>query len=128
MLNLVPSLQFNRTCYISTYLLGIASWKRELHRGHTINSLAVDDTYAREHDRFNFACFWALTARLVDHPCRDSLQERNGSITNSLSFSPTVSSQVSTLVSSQCEIFVGWHSTTRRIASMLVSSKKRLRY
>ena len=129
MLNLVPSLQFNRTCYISTYLLGIASWKRELRRGHTINSLAVDDTYAREHDRFNFACFWALTARLVDHPSVvTAYKNAMSALQNSLSFSPTVSSQVSTLVSSQCEIFVGWHSTTRLIASILVSSKKRLRY
>ena len=62
-------------------------------------SLAVDDRYAREHDRFKFACFWAVKARLVDHPSvLTAYKSAMSALQKSLSFSPTVSTQHARLV------------------------------
>ncbi|KAH9019071.1 hypothetical protein EDB85DRAFT_585146 [Lactarius pseudohatsudake] len=62
-------------------------------------SLAVDNQYAREPDRFRLSCRWAIVARNTSHPTTltayksaISLMER------SLSFAPTVSIQHARLV------------------------------
>ena len=63
-------------------------------------SLAVDYPYAREPDRFMIACFWALNARVVDHPSvLTAYKSAMSALQKSLSFSPTVSIQHTRLVS-----------------------------
>ena len=63
-------------------------------------SLAVDDPYARGADRFMIACFWALNARVVDHPSvLTAYKSAMSALQKSLSFSPTVSIQHTCLAS-----------------------------
>ncbi|KAF8270145.1 CHAT domain-containing protein [Lactarius quietus] len=62
-------------------------------------SLVVGDQYAREHDRFPFACAWAKHARRVGHPSVITAYKSAMSLMQkSLSFAPTVSTQHTRLV------------------------------
>ena len=61
--------------------------------------LAVNDPYAQEAEKFKNACFWAVQARLVDHPSvLTAYKSAMSALQKSLSFSPTVSTQHARLV------------------------------
>ncbi|KAH9164561.1 CHAT domain-containing protein [Lactarius sanguifluus] len=62
-------------------------------------SLAVDDQYAREPDRFRLSCLWAIVARNIGHPTTLTAYKTAMSLVQkSLSFAPTVSIQHTRLV------------------------------
>jgi CHAT domain-containing protein len=73
--------------------------REDRHEAIRLISIAVDDQYAREPDRFRLSCRWAILARGISHPttltaykCAMSLMQK------SLSFAPTVSTQHTRLV------------------------------
>ncbi|KAH9059487.1 CHAT domain-containing protein [Lactarius vividus] len=62
-------------------------------------SLAVDNQYAREPDRFRLSCRWAIVARKTGHPTTMTAYKSAISLMEkSLSFAPTVSTQHARLV------------------------------
>ncbi|KAH8992696.1 CHAT domain-containing protein [Lactarius akahatsu] len=62
-------------------------------------SLAVDNQYAREPDRFRLSCRWAIVARNISHPTTLTAYKTAISLMEkSLSFAPTVSIQHARLV------------------------------
>ncbi|KAH9047507.1 CHAT domain-containing protein [Lactarius deliciosus] len=62
-------------------------------------SMAVDSQYAREPDRFQLSCEWAILARHIGHPTTLTAYKTAMSlIQKSLSFAPTVSIQHARLV------------------------------
>ncbi|KAH9059790.1 CHAT domain-containing protein [Lactarius vividus] len=74
-------------------LLG-PSRTEEPHEAIRLMSLAIDDKYAREPDRFRHACAWALLARRINHPSALTAYKRAmSSMEWSLSFAPTISIQ-----------------------------------
>jgi len=79
-------------------LLGVGG-REDRHEAIRLMSMAIDNQYAREPDRFRLSCMWARVARSISHPTTltayksaISLMER------SLSFAPTVSIQHTRLV------------------------------
>ncbi|KAH8992704.1 CHAT domain-containing protein [Lactarius akahatsu] len=62
-------------------------------------SMAVDDQYAQEPDRFQLSCEWAILARNIGHPTTLTAYKTAMSLVQkSLSFAPTVSIQHTRLV------------------------------
>ncbi|KAH9164590.1 CHAT domain-containing protein [Lactarius sanguifluus] len=77
-------------------LLGRAE---EPHEAIRLMSLAIDDQYAREPDRFRLSCAWALLARHINHPSAlTAYKKAMSSMQRSLSFAPTISIQHTRLV------------------------------
>ncbi|KAH9047130.1 CHAT domain-containing protein [Lactarius hengduanensis] len=71
----------------------------EAHEAIRLMTLAIDDQYAREPDRFRLACAWALLARHINHPSALAAYKRAmSSMEWSLSFAPTISIQHTRLV------------------------------
>ncbi|KAH9162901.1 CHAT domain-containing protein [Lactarius sanguifluus] len=69
------------------------------HEAIRLVSLAIDDQYAREPDRFQLSCQWALLARAISHPTTlTAYKTAMSSMQKSLSFAPTVSIQHARLV------------------------------
>ncbi len=69
------------------------------HEAIRLTSLAINDQYAQEPDRFRLSCQWALVARSISHPT--TLTAYKTAMTfmqKSLSFAPTVSIQHARLV------------------------------
>ncbi|KAH9014874.1 CHAT domain-containing protein [Lactarius pseudohatsudake] len=62
-------------------------------------SMAVDDRYAQEPDRFRLSCEWAIVARNIGHPTTlIAYKTAMSLVQKSLSFAPTVSIQHTRLV------------------------------
>ncbi|KAH9047468.1 CHAT domain-containing protein [Lactarius deliciosus] len=77
----------------------LLSRAEEPHEAIRLMSLAIDDQYAREPDRFRLACAWALLARHINHPSALTAYKRAmTSMQMSLSFAPTISIQHTRLV------------------------------
>ncbi|KAI9444040.1 CHAT domain-containing protein [Lactarius indigo] len=77
-------------------LLGRTEGPHEVIR---LMSLAIDDQYAREPDRFRLSCAWALLARHINHPSAlTAYQRAMSSMQRSLFFAPTISIQHTRLV------------------------------
>ncbi|KAH9025971.1 CHAT domain-containing protein [Lactarius pseudohatsudake] len=71
----------------------------DFHEAVRLMSLAVDDQYTQEPDRFRLSCNWALLARSTRHPSVLTAYKSSISlIQRSLSFAPTVSIQHARLV------------------------------
>jgi CHAT domain-containing protein len=69
------------------------------HEAVRLMSLASDDQYAREPDRFRLSCTWAVLARSINHPSIMTAYESAMSLMqSSLPFAPTVSIQHTRLV------------------------------
>ncbi|KAH8978823.1 CHAT domain-containing protein [Lactarius akahatsu] len=96
-LRLVPSL------LTRSQLLGR---REDPHEAVRLMSLAVDNQYANEPDRFRLSCNWALIARRIRHSSVPTAYKTSISLMQrSLSFAPTVSIQHARLVemSDQCQ-------------------------
>jgi len=77
----------------------LLSRTEDLHEVIRLMSLAVDDQYAREPDRFRLSCQWARLARSVNHPTTlIAYKSAMSLIQKSLSFAPTVYIQHTRLV------------------------------
>ena len=62
-------------------------------------SLVIDDQYARDFDRFQLSCQWAMLARCIGHPTTLTAYKMAISLMQkSVSFAPTVSNQHTRLV------------------------------
>src|SRR6266702_4174043 len=73
--------------------------REDLHEAIRLMSLAIDNQYAQEPDRFRLACVWALLARSIRHPSvLTAYKSATSSMRKSLSFAPTVSVQHTRLV------------------------------
>ena len=73
----------------------------EDHRHEAIRliSQVINNSHARESDRFRLSCWWAILARSIGHPTILTAYKRAMSLMqNSLSFAPTVSVQHTHLV------------------------------
>ncbi|KAI9462895.1 CHAT domain-containing protein [Lactarius psammicola] len=69
------------------------------HEAIRLMSLAIDDQYAREPDRFRLSCAWAFLARHISHPSAlIAYKSAMSSMQRSLSFAPTISIQHTRLV------------------------------
>ena len=69
------------------------------HEAVRLMSLATDDKYAREPDRFRLSCTWAVLARTIDHPSiMTAYKSAMSLMQRSLHFAPTVSIQHTRLV------------------------------
>jgi tetratricopeptide (TPR) repeat protein len=73
--------------------------RKDPHEAIQLMSLATNDPYAQEPERFQLSCMWALIARILSHPsaltaykCAMSL------LTKSFAFAPTASVQYARLV------------------------------
>ncbi|KAI9462886.1 CHAT domain-containing protein [Lactarius psammicola] len=81
---------------------GLLGGREDLHCCHEairLMSMAINNHYAREPDRFRLACQWALLARSIGHPTTLTAYKSAMSLMGkSLSFSPTVSIQHARLV------------------------------
>ncbi|KAH9171556.1 CHAT domain-containing protein [Lactarius sanguifluus] len=73
--------------------------REDLHEAIRLMSLAVDNQYAQEPDRFRLSCIWALLARRIRDPSVMTAYKSGLSLMRrSLSFAPTVSIQHTRLV------------------------------
>ncbi|KAH9005615.1 CHAT domain-containing protein [Lactarius hatsudake] len=73
--------------------------REDLLEAVRLMSLAVDNQYAREPDRFRLSCRWAILARNTSHPTTLTAYKSAISLMEkSLSFAPTVSIQHARLV------------------------------
>ncbi|KAH9047466.1 CHAT domain-containing protein [Lactarius deliciosus] len=73
--------------------------REDLDEAIRLMSLAVDNQYAQEPDRFRLSCIWALLARRIRDPSVITAYKSGLSLMRkSLSFAPTVSIQHSRLV------------------------------
>ena len=71
----------------------------DTHEAVRLMSLATDDKYAREPDRFRLSCTWAVVARCISHPSTMTAYKSAMSLMQrSLPFAPTVSIQHTRLV------------------------------
>jgi hypothetical protein len=71
----------------------------DLHEAIRLISVAIDNQYAREPDRFRLSCKWAILARSISHPTTLAAYKSAMSlIQKSLFFAPTVSVQHACLV------------------------------
>ncbi|KAH8992708.1 hypothetical protein EDB92DRAFT_542858 [Lactarius akahatsu] len=73
--------------------------REDLLEAIRLMSMAVDNRYAREPDRFRLSCEWAILARNIGHPTTLTAYKTAMSLVEkSLSFAPTVSVQHTRLV------------------------------
>jgi CHAT domain-containing protein/tetratricopeptide (TPR) repeat protein len=81
--------QLASSLYIRARLLGRMEDHLEAIR---LMSVAIDNEYGREPDRFELSCLWAILARRADHPTTLAAYKSAMSLMQrSLSFAPTVS-------------------------------------
>jgi len=73
--------------------------REDRHEAIRLMSLAVDNQYGQEPDRFRLSCQWARLARIISHPTTLTAYKTAMSLMEkSLSFAPTVSIQHARLV------------------------------
>ncbi len=71
----------------------------DIHEAIRLMSLAIDDPYTQEPDRFQLSCEWAFLARCFSHPSASTAYKSAVSLMQrSLSFAPTISIQHARLV------------------------------
>ena len=71
----------------------------DLHEAIRLISLAIDDQYAKDPERFQLSCEWAILARRIGHPTTLTAYKTAMSLMQkALCFSPTVSVQHARLV------------------------------
>jgi CHAT domain-containing protein/tetratricopeptide (TPR) repeat protein len=68
--------------------------REDRHEAIRLISMVVNDQYAREPDRFQLSCWWAILARSINHPTTlTAYRSAMSLMQKSLSFAPTVSVQ-----------------------------------
>ena len=71
----------------------------DLHEAVRLISMVINSQYARDRDRFQLSCWWAIIARIISHSTiLTAYKTAMSSMQMSLSFSPTVSVQHTNLV------------------------------
>ncbi|KAH9162883.1 CHAT domain-containing protein [Lactarius sanguifluus] len=101
----LKSAQFVHFHAIQTLVSSLLTRERLLRRREDgleairLMSIAVDNRYAREPDRFRLSCKWAIVARNIGHPTTLTAYKTAMSLVQkSLTFAPTVSIQHARLV------------------------------
>ena len=73
--------------------------REDLHEAIRLISMVIDDQYAREPDRFQLSCRWAILARNIGHPTTSTAYKSAISLMQRcLSYAPTVSAQHASLL------------------------------
>ncbi|KAH9179057.1 CHAT domain-containing protein [Lactarius sanguifluus] len=95
-------LHFHAIQMLASSLLTRGRWlgrREDILEAIRLMSMAIDDQYAGEPDRFRLSCQWAILARVVGHPTTLTAYKTAMSLVQkSLSFAPTVSIQHTRLV------------------------------
>ena len=93
---------FNATRKLASSLLEreqLLGRREDRHEAIRLMSMVIDDQYAREPDRFQLACRWAILARSIGHfTTLAAYKSAMSLMQKSLSFAPTVSVQHARLV------------------------------